>query len=124
MSTKELTHEASSEALSSGAALTPGQRAALLGLVADDKRKQTAYDASIEQASWYRFLKARCSRVDGESGAASWHIEFVSPYGMDNDGQDDVDEAVKAAITQQAPSSSSGAPATAQLRDQPSSTRG
>ena len=100
MSTKELTHEAISEALSSGAELTHEQRAALLGLVAEDKRKQTAYDASIEEASWYRFLKAKCSGVDGEAGAAIWYIEFVSPYGMESDCQDNLDEAVRAALAQ------------------------
>lgn len=100
MSTQELTHEAISEALSSGAVLTPGQRAAVLGLVAADKLKQDAFDASIEEASWYRFLKTKCSSVDGAAGAAIWRIEFVSPYGMDSDCQDELDEAIKAALAQ------------------------
>lgn len=62
--TKCLTHEAIAAALTEGRPLNHMQRACLLGLVDADKRKQTCYDAAIQDAERYRWLRDQWDRAD------------------------------------------------------------
>lgn len=77
--TKCITHEAIAAALTEGRPLNQMQRACLLGLVDADKRKQTCYDAAIQDSERYRWLK----RCDTEGGAAVWSwVNDPSPNGF------------------------------------------
>jgi hypothetical protein len=70
--TASMTHEAISDALTNGAPLNHGQRAALLKLVSDDKQSQNDYDASIKDAERYRWLRAQPHSVWNQIGWNTW----------------------------------------------------
>jgi len=80
MNTLALTHEAISMALSENAPLSNAQRAALLGLVARDKRQQQERDTVVEhQAAELQRLRLALSPPDVD--ALAQHIRCVNGGG-------------------------------------------
>ena len=79
MGTKDLTHEAISSALANGDHLTHEQRAALLGLVADDKVWQRRHDELAGKLAAERERCLHWCSLGDSDGYAAHHIREGTP---------------------------------------------